>query len=111
MLFIPLIVHDEVIGALGVYKTRTRPYREGRGGLLLALSSQLAVAVQNARLHERAKELGERLERTLESERRSARQLRGLYEISQSFAESLRSRPRSTPSSSRWSSCSRSTRR
>jgi serine phosphatase RsbU (regulator of sigma subunit)/uncharacterized protein YigA (DUF484 family) len=88
-LFIPLVVHDEAIGALGVYKTRTRPYREGEEGLLLALSSQLAVAVQNARLHERAKELGERLERTLESERRSARQLRGLYEISQSFAESL----------------------
>jgi serine phosphatase RsbU (regulator of sigma subunit) len=89
VLFIPLIVHDEVIGALGVFKTRPRPYREGEEGLLLALSSQLAVAVQNARLHERAKELGERLERTLESERRAARQLRGLYEISHSFAESL----------------------
>jgi serine phosphatase RsbU (regulator of sigma subunit) len=88
-LFIPLIVHDEVIGALGVYKTRTRPYREGEEGLLMALSSQLAVAVQNARLHEHAKQLGERLERTLEAERRAARQLRGLYEISQSFAESL----------------------
>jgi serine phosphatase RsbU (regulator of sigma subunit) len=88
-LFIPLVVHDEVIGALGVFKTRPRPYREGEEGLLLALSSQLAVAVQNARLHERAKELGERLERTLESERRAARQLRGLYEISHSFAESL----------------------
>ena len=89
VLFIPLVVHDEVIGALGVYKTRARPYREGEEGLLIALSSQLAVAVQNARLHERAKELGERLERTLDSERRAARQLRGLYEISQSFAESL----------------------
>jgi serine phosphatase RsbU (regulator of sigma subunit) len=89
VLFIPLIVHDEVIGALGVFKTRARPYREGEEGLLVALSSQLAVAVQNARLHERAKELGERLERTLESERRAARQLRGLYEISHSFAESL----------------------
>jgi serine phosphatase RsbU (regulator of sigma subunit) len=89
VLFIPLVVHDEVIGALGVFKTRPRPYREGEEGLLLALSSQLAVAVQNARLHERAKELGERLERTLDSERRAARQLRGLYEISQSFAESL----------------------
>jgi serine phosphatase RsbU (regulator of sigma subunit) len=88
-LFIPLIVHDEVIGALGVFKSRPRPYREGEEGLLIALSSQLAVAVQNARLHERAKELGERLERTLESERRAARQLRGLYEISHSFAESL----------------------
>jgi serine phosphatase RsbU (regulator of sigma subunit) len=88
-IFIPLVVHDEVIGALGIFKTRSRPYREGEEGLLLALSSQLAVAVQNARLHERTKELGERLERTLASERRAARQLRGLYEISHSFSESL----------------------
>jgi serine phosphatase RsbU (regulator of sigma subunit) len=88
-LLIPLVVHDEVIGALGVFKTRPRPYREGEEGLLIALSSQLAVAVQNARLHERTKELGTVLERTLVSERRAARQLRGLYEISHSFAESL----------------------
>jgi serine phosphatase RsbU (regulator of sigma subunit) len=88
-LFIPLIAHDEVIGALAVFKERPRPYREGEEGLLIALSSQLAVAVQNARLHERTKELGAILERTLESERSAARQLRGLYEISHSFAESL----------------------
>jgi len=88
-LFIPLIVHDEVIGALAVFNTRPRPYREGEEGLLLALSSQLAVAVQNARLHEQTKELGANLERALDSERRAARQLRGLYAISQSFAESL----------------------
>ena len=88
-LVVPLIVHDEVIGALAVYKSRPRPYREGEESLLLALSSQLAVAVENARLHERTKELGEVLEATLDSERRSTRQLRGLYEISASFAESL----------------------
>ena len=88
-LVVPLIVHDEVIGALAVYKTRARPYREGEESLLLALSSQLAVAVENARLHERTKDLGEVLEATLDSERRSTRQLRGLYEISASFSESL----------------------
>jgi serine phosphatase RsbU (regulator of sigma subunit) len=88
-LFIPLLVRDEVIGALGVFKTRPRPYRDGEEGLLIALSSQLAVAVQNARLHERTKELSEILEQTLDSERRAARHLRGLYEISQSFTESL----------------------
>ena len=87
-LVVPLIVHDEVIGALAVYKSRARPYREGEESLLLALSSQLAVAVENARLHERTKELGEVLEATLDSERRSSRQLRGLYEISASFSES-----------------------
>jgi serine phosphatase RsbU (regulator of sigma subunit) len=88
-LFIPLLVHDDAIGALAVFKTRPRPYKEGEEGLLLALSSQLAVAVQNARLHERTKELSAILERTLDSERRAARQLRGLYAVSQTFAESL----------------------
>jgi serine phosphatase RsbU (regulator of sigma subunit) len=88
-LFIPLLVHDEAIGALGVFRKRPRAYREGEEGLLLALAGQLAVAVQNARLHERTKELSEILESTLESERRAARQLRGLYSISQSLAESL----------------------
>jgi serine phosphatase RsbU (regulator of sigma subunit) len=88
-LFIPLVVHEEVTGALGVFRGKPRPRREGEEELLIALSSQLAVAVQNARLHEQTKELGTTLEHTLESERRAARQLGGLYAISQSFAESL----------------------
>jgi serine phosphatase RsbU (regulator of sigma subunit)/uncharacterized protein YigA (DUF484 family) len=88
-LLVPLVVQDEVIGALGVYGPRPRPFRDEEQRLLIALSSQLAVAVQNARLHERTKELGSVLERTLRSERKAARQLRGLFEISNSFARSL----------------------
>ena len=88
-LVIPLVVGDEVIGALAVYRPRPRPYRVGEEGMLIALSSQLAVAVQNARLHERTKELGAVLERTLASERRAAHQLRGLFEISHAFTRSL----------------------
>jgi serine phosphatase RsbU (regulator of sigma subunit) len=88
-LLVPLVVQDDVIGALGVYGRRSRPFRDEEQRLLLALSSQLAVAVQNARLHERTKELGLVLERTLRSERKAARQLRGLFEISNSFARSL----------------------
>jgi len=88
-LLVPLAVRDEVIGALGVFEPRARAYREGEEALLIALSTQLAVAVENARLHERAKELGDVLERTLESERHAAQQLRALYDISRSFTESL----------------------
>jgi len=88
-LLVPLVVQDEVIGALGVYGRRPRPFRDEEQRLLIALSSQLAVAVQNALLHERTKELGSVLERTLRSERKAARQLRGLFEISNSFARSL----------------------
>jgi serine phosphatase RsbU (regulator of sigma subunit) len=88
-LFIPLLVRDEVIGALAVYRRRPRPYREGEEGLLLALSGQLAVAVQNARLHERAKRLSQNLERALAKERAAVRELRGLYAVTQPFAESF----------------------
>ena len=62
---------------------------EGDIALLAALAAQLAVAVQNARLHEQAKQLGETLADVLASERQSTRQLTALYEISRSFAQSL----------------------
>jgi serine phosphatase RsbU (regulator of sigma subunit) len=89
VLLVPLAVQDESIGALAVYRRRPRAFREGEQDLLLALSGQLAVAVQNARLHEHTKELGAVLERTLASERKAARQLRGLFEITHSFTRSL----------------------
>jgi serine phosphatase RsbU (regulator of sigma subunit) len=88
-LVLPLAVGDEVIGALAVFGAHPRPYRAGEEGLLIALSSQLAVAVQNARLHERTKQLGAVLERTLASERRTARQLRGLWQITTEFTRTL----------------------
>src|SRR5205807_2483462 len=57
--------------------------------LLTALAAQLAVAVQNAQLHERAKRLGAERERALDAERAASKQVRALYEISRSFAQSL----------------------
>jgi serine phosphatase RsbU (regulator of sigma subunit) len=57
--------------------------------LLSALASQLAVAVQNAQLHERTAELSAQREAALASEREAARRLGALYEISRSFAQSL----------------------
>jgi serine phosphatase RsbU (regulator of sigma subunit) len=57
--------------------------------LLAALAGQLAVAVQNAQLHERATELSRQREAALAAERDAARQVRALYEISRSFAQEL----------------------
>ena len=57
--------------------------------LLAALAAQLAVAVQNARLHERATTLTAERERDLAELRRTEGNLRALYEISRSFAQSL----------------------
>ena len=56
---------------------------------MTALAAQLAVAVENARLHEEAKELGAQLEHALAAEREFARRLRAQYEISHSFTHSL----------------------
>ena len=86
---LPLLVAGEPIGLLAVYPRRPRPLSENETALLTALAAQLAVAVQNARLHERAKELGGELEEALDSERDAAKRLHALYEISRSFAQSL----------------------
>jgi serine phosphatase RsbU (regulator of sigma subunit) len=89
VLAVPLLARDEVIGLLGVYPPRSRRIDENETALISALAAQLAVAVENARLHEEAKRLGVELEDALRSERQSARQLRALYEISRSFTHSL----------------------
>ena len=58
---------DEPIGLLAVYPTAAAAAHRERDGAPHARSrAQLAVAVQNARLHERAKELGSELEEALD---------------------------------------------
>ncbi len=86
---VPLLAGHDVIGLLGVFPARGRMLTENESALLSALAVQLAVAVQNAQLHERAKQLGEERERALDSERAASKRVRALYEISRSFAQSL----------------------
>ena len=86
---LPLVVHDQTIGLLAVYPPSRRTPTANESSFLSALAIQLAVAVQNAQLHEQATELGAGLERALASERHKARQLHALYEISRSFAQTL----------------------
>jgi serine phosphatase RsbU (regulator of sigma subunit) len=86
---VPLLAGHDVIGLLGVFPARGRLLTENESALLSALAVQLAVAVQNAQLHERAKQLGEERERALDAERAASKRLRALYEISRSFAQSL----------------------
>ncbi len=86
---VPLLAGADVIGLLGVFPARGRVLTENESSFLSALAAQLAVAVQNAQLHERAKQLGEERERALDAERAASKQVRALYEISRSFAQSL----------------------
>jgi serine phosphatase RsbU (regulator of sigma subunit) len=89
-LAVPLLVHDELIGLLAVYLPAGRAPTENERTLLAALAVQLAVAVQNARLHEDVKRLASDRERALDREEARGRELTALHEISSSFAESLR---------------------
>ena len=86
---VPLLVPGEVTGLLAVFPARGVVLDPNELELLSALAAQLAVAVQNARLHERATELGVELEDALSAERQAAARVRSLYEISRSFAQSL----------------------
>jgi serine phosphatase RsbU (regulator of sigma subunit) len=88
-LAVPLVARGDVVGLLAAYPSGRPEADEHETALLAALAGQLAVAVQNAQLHEQATRLGEEREAALASERASARRLRALYEVSRSFAQSL----------------------
>ena len=86
---VPLVAHGDVIGLLALYPPRGHTLTADQSALLAALGGQIAVAVQNARLHEETKQLGAEREQALAAERIAARRLAALYEISRSFAQSL----------------------
>jgi serine phosphatase RsbU (regulator of sigma subunit) len=87
---VPLRAGNELIGLLAVYLPAGRRLHANESALLAALAGQLAVAVQNAGLHEETMRLARDREQALQSERRAARRLEAFFEISRSFSESLR---------------------
>ena len=88
-LAVPLVAREELVGLLAAYLPRGRELSANESSLLSALANQLAVAAQNARLHERTERLATEREEALAAEREAAKRLRALYEISRSFAQSL----------------------
>ena len=86
---VPLLVSERVIGLLAMYPARHRALTPHETELTAALAAQIAVAVQNAALHEEAKNLNAEREEALAREQQSARSQRALYRISRSFAQSL----------------------
>ena len=80
---------SELIGMLVAYLPADRRLGENESALLAALAGQLAVAVQNAGLHEETARLATDREEALKAERLAARRLEAFYEISRSFSESL----------------------
>jgi serine phosphatase RsbU (regulator of sigma subunit) len=86
---LPLRVREELIGLLAIYPSRRRSLTPDELALVTALAAQLAVAVQNARLHEKAMRTDAERKQALEAEQEASRRVRALYEISRSFAQSL----------------------
>ena len=84
----PLRVRDDVIGVLVAYPA-DGILGDADASLLAALAAQLAVAVQNARLHERAQQLSQERSTALRSAREAGRRLGSLYDISNAFTRSL----------------------
>ena len=85
---VPLTAHEESIGLIVAYPGERR-LGESETALVAALAAPLAVAVQNARLHEQARAQEEELTAVLETERLVSRRVNALYEISRSFAQTL----------------------
>ena len=88
-LAVPLVAREELVGLLAAYLPRGRELTSNESSLLIALANQLAVAAQNAQLHERTERLASEREEALAAEREAAKRVRALYEISRSFAQSL----------------------
>ena len=86
---VPLRAASELIGLLVAYLPSGRRLHANESALLAALAGQLAVAVQNAGLHEETMRLASDREEALRSERRAARRLEAFFEISRSFSESM----------------------
>ena len=89
VLALGLVVRDEPIGVLAVYPRRPRPVTENERVLLTALAGQLAVVVENARLHEHVTALNAELRESLASELEKSKRLHAQHEISRTFAQSL----------------------
>jgi serine phosphatase RsbU (regulator of sigma subunit) len=86
---LPLRVREDLIGLLALYLPRGRTLTQDELALVTALAAQLAVAVQNASLHEQLKRRDAERRDALEAEQQTSRTLRSLYEISRTFAQSL----------------------
>ena len=89
VLALGLVVGDEPIGVLAVYPRQRRTLSENERSLLTALAGQLAVVVENARLHDDVTTLNDDLNELLVSEREKSKQLYAHHEISRTFAQSL----------------------
>jgi len=86
---VPLVAGREAIGLLAAYPRDDDDLAGFDEALLTAVAARLAPSLNNARLHEHERTRATELDRQLAQERETGRRVRALYEVSQSFAQSL----------------------
>src|SRR5438874_13227677 len=74
-LAVPLVIQNRVVGVLDIQSPEPGYFREGQGRMLSLLASQIAIAIENARIYE--------------SERRNRELLSLLYDISLEMGSTL----------------------
>jgi GAF domain-containing protein len=78
----PMLLDDEVVGALSVYRTEVNPFGEREEALLAGFAAQAAVVVRNVHLLRALENRGVELARRVE-------QMEALSEVSQTVGSSL----------------------
>lgn len=86
---LPLRVREDLIGLLAIFPPSGRTLTQDELALVTPLAAPLAVAVQNASLHEKSTRSDAERKQALDAEKEASKRLRALYEISQSFAQSM----------------------
>jgi PAS domain S-box-containing protein len=79
---VPMISKGETIGVLSIYGEKPHRFTEGEISLLLTIANQAAIAIENARLYERAIE-------SAEAAQRRAERLQSLQEANASLTSTL----------------------
>lgn len=70
LIAVPLVVREQIYGAIALYYDDPHPFSEEEIQLAVSFAAQAALAIENARLHERARQLA-----ALEERQRLAREL------------------------------------
>jgi GAF domain-containing protein len=82
-MWVPLVVRDHLIGLLSITCPEPDSYTQRHAELALAIARQAAVAIDNARLHERPRQAAQHLEQR-------TRELAALYRADETLYRSLR---------------------
>jgi serine phosphatase RsbU (regulator of sigma subunit)/DNA-binding response OmpR family regulator len=89
MLGVPLRAKDQTIGVIHVDRTRPEPFTQEEIDLIEALAIRAGLLIDNIRLYEQEKRLHREAEELAAHQRRSAEEIRTLYDVAQALVESM----------------------